>query len=219
MVFALLFLAGLGVYLWNYDYTPKSDRSPERSFEPPEAAPRLRDDALPRPYDPGSRGGPYSRGSAATAPPAVRLTAELRPPAAPFRSPAESASGRLALVLRNPASVSARALDGPLPSNLVEARIEYLGPEGRDEPQTVAAKPLPSPPGKAVVVELMPGRELALPVSLASFDLSRPGKYRLQVLYQPAVLAQEQGVSLDRLGVHAAALPAVCEFAVQALQK
>jgi hypothetical protein len=97
-------------------------------------------------------------------------------------------------------------LDGVLPSVLLEVRLFYLGQDGRQAPRQLpvtgrSAGVSPSLP-RCGIVDLMPGRTLSLPVGLSpQYDLTAPGRYRLEVGYRPAAYVNTLSLNASESGV------------------
>ena len=110
------------------------------------------------------------------------------------------------LSLTNDAPEMVALLDGVLPSVLLEVRVFYLGQDGKQAPRQL---PVTGPsPGVSPslprygVVDLMPGRTLSIPVGLSpQYDLTAPGRYRLEVGYRPASYVNTLSLNASESGV------------------
>lgn len=100
------------------------------------------------------------------------------------------------------------------PSALLDLRVYYLGPLGQFAPEKLVpaleAVP-PKPTGvtgaqtfRHLIATLSPGNRLSLPVTLApAYTFTRPGKYRLEVQYDPLSYAKQAGLQVQPLGIYA----------------
>jgi hypothetical protein len=149
--------------------------------------------------------GPLSTGSLSAGPRpttgssgnSLQLALSFRIDPAALASPAaRGKKGDLTaeLVLTNRGPQTVYLLDGALPSVLLDVNLFYLGRDGKQTPrQLFVIGPAPAAPASSQAerfaeVELLAGRSLSLPVRLAPlYDLTEPGKYRLQGKYQPGV--------------------------------
>lgn len=100
------------------------------------------------------------------------------------------------------------------PSSLLDLRVYYLGPAGQFTPEKLVPA-LETPPPKPVgatgaqtfrhlIATLSPGNRLSLPVALTpAYLFTRPGKYRLEVQYDPLSYAKQTGLQVQPLGIYA----------------
>lgn len=204
-----------GVYIYYYhDYGPKV--SPE--FH--------KDDA-----DPGPGNSNITRNPVMSAPPPVAKVSSVVLLTQTSLKTAEASDAHklllAELLITNDGASSIRILYTPWPSTLVEPQIDYLGADGKAKPARIAMPrdaipPIPphdphSPkPVRFFLANLNPGDKLSVPVALnPPFDLSRPGKYSLQIQYDPTTFCRQMALNALVLGVYAYPLhtPAV-EFEV-----
>ena len=209
-------MLGYFAYLWNYGYEPKLKEGHSNPFDP-----ELPPPAVPR----------FPGPSAASS---VRMSASLRMERAVLAAeealnPARAVTATLCL--RNEGQDRVRVLYTPWPSTLIQVRLYFLGASGKAarellQPSTPSAAPaVLAGPGlsaaqRHLTADLERGGELVLPVALKPpFDLSRPGRYRLELVYAPDAFAAETHLNAAPMGVLLLALnPPPLEFSVEGPQ-
>ncbi|MCW8130435.1 MAG: hypothetical protein KIS92_08820 [Planctomycetota bacterium] len=175
-----------GLYLFYYhDYGPLV--SPEFHAKDGSPKPPPRNPTVPQPPPPQQ-------------PRQLKLlgTVRLEPPALS----AERAAGRQEPVtaefsIANEGAMGAQVIYTPWPSALLDIRLQYLGPDGKGKPERLrpvkgfAAPVFPNNPMGPRILRhfttvIQPGERLAFPIPLVPpYELTQPGVYRLEVLYDP----------------------------------
>jgi hypothetical protein len=193
LTICVVFLSAFGVYVWNATVLPKDANLPVTPVSKPAKAadPRL---TASLHVDRAALAGVRARGKGEV------VTAEFR--------------------MTNDAPERVTLLDGILPSMLLEVRLFHLGPDGKQAPRplpvTGPAAGAPAGLPRHALVDLMPGRTFILPVRLAPpYDLTAPGRYRLEVRYQPAAYVNALSLDVSESGVLLAPVtPPPLEFEV-----
>ena len=185
LTFCAFLLFVLFFYLWNFDYNPR---------------PKDAIDSAPKPAQRGVRPAPPMAAASLSA--HVRVDSEETGPRAPRRHLAT-------LEITNTGTATARILDAVAPGLLYELRL--TGPNNRRLPlnRTAAAKARAHSSGEYKVIDLLPGRSLGVRFELSDlFDLSRPGTYRFQAVYQSRSYARTRKLNLMQKRVASVSLPA-----------
>lgn len=117
-------------------------------------------------------------------------------------------------VIANEGSVGAQVLYTPWPSALLDVRLQYLGTDGKAQPErqipnksfsvpSYSTSPNVIRPMRHFTTIIPPGDKVAIPVNLVPpFEL-KPGVYKLEVLYDPLSYCTQARLSIRELNAYA----------------
>jgi hypothetical protein len=114
------------------------------------------------------------------------------------------------LILKNAGRQPLPVLDGPVAKGLLGLTIYRVGPGGK-QPLNLQQKPgaqnLNDFRGQNRIVELLPERSLHIPFALSQrFLFTEPGRYEIQLCYQPYVFTKENKLDASRTVVRSRAM-------------